>query len=275
MDIAGHLDWWEHVLESLAQCPMTFDSLDQEVKLPNGAKEEKLLEFHRPTYRNLFTRVINYVNYNGHIQEQEFSLGSKIHQSIILEPDGPFELLVNGEREKIKKRTAIIGDFTDKQLLGLLDEKIIEGNICCISKGNHAIRLGYKDSQWILYDPNYDHTSVKKIKFVTRSKKELVKELIKVMGNSLAIVVSSLNTELVDFNKYKEVIEQKPLELLRTPVAFAKFLDVSNLDHLTFLLKKAQLDPELRRHILNNFKEAPAEFLSRRLCKVRTYSRNS
>ncbi|MHB1949460.1 MAG: hypothetical protein ACYCQI_15280 [Gammaproteobacteria bacterium] len=241
---------------------MTFAALDAEAKLSAMEdKEAARIELHRPTFRNLFTRVINYVNYNAHIKE--FSL-SPIHQTIVFDPQGPFEILIGGKPTKIQSKTSMIGDFTKEQLLKLLNKSIIEGNICCVVNENHAIRLAYKNSQWILYDPNYDHAAVETIKFVTDSKEKLVDEIFKIMGDSLGVVVSSLNNkQLLDFDE--KILFENPKELLKRDKTFILFLDLASKEHIAYLFKRAQANAELRDFILEKLVKMDGAVLSRRL----------
>ncbi len=151
----------------------------------------------------------------------------------------------------IKKRTCFSGCFTKEMLTQLLDEKNFSDTICLLHSLGHTICASYKNTAWILYDPNYDHTSLAKF-HKKGSKEEIATEIIKILRNSIAIEISSLQEDkIINTQIYESLVKNFSTQLLKENGLFQ--LIMYNSETLIHILEIAESKDqvELRKAIAN------------------------
>jgi hypothetical protein len=199
MDVIGKLNWWEAALVEIARWDGDRGTLQKIVELP-GQNEDA-------TLGRIINRALNYILISHMVNADYFApyyigSNSKIRHALkltnsqfySLRAGGPFEIVDGDKLKKIQASKTFMAGLEDLQLRKVLTE--ISKNICVVSNGNHAIRVGYNEvtHEWILYNPNYDHYSKKLIHQVFHSYEELTKEIksILVSDNKLKRSVQSI-----------------------------------------------------------------------------------
>lgn len=230
MNIMGKLNWWESVLVELTMWEDGKDGgLDEKIDLPDSDNENV-------TRRDIFRRALDYIIYNFSSSDESYTnfIPKGLNQFNFLNPDSHifpkfksnpekkqsyFEILdCNGEIRTIKQRNKISGYFSEEQLNKLLDEKIVEGNICLLRSINHVMHFGYRDGKWIFYDPNFDHSKLPiHLIFETGSKEDMIKKIIERFNSrSLAIEIASIDeNRIIAFPYLDEIINTEPSTLLQ------------------------------------------------------------
>lgn len=134
MDIAGSRTWWEKMLVTIA----TWDG--SEAALNNSSTLGGNLKW-------IFHQVINYMVYHHASVNCEFKLTDGEQKNMLLSTQSSdnayFEILVGDKPRTIKRHAVIAGFVSQNDLLNLLDEKKVQGNICIVGNHDHAIRIGY------------------------------------------------------------------------------------------------------------------------------------
>lgn len=228
MDHIGKLNWWEHVLVELNNWNELNDSLDTEIIIPDSTDNKPT------TRRKLFELAIDYiVSSQAERDAIEEFIPESTDQESILKPDSRitdlykdqdeqkqlyFEIIDdNDEIKTIKKHKVIAGYFTVENLESILSEENFKDTICLINSGDHSIRLKYAgDNQWVLYDPNYSHQSVKSMHFKGNKHNVLNEAFRRLKTHSISIEFATFNPEAnLDFPAYDEIIQNSPENLLR------------------------------------------------------------
>lgn len=252
MDMLGDGDWWEHALIEIANWNEAPAGLSKKISLP-GAREKEPVELQK-----IMERVINYVVYN---QASTKKLGdfviSGLNQDNILEPNAGYFEVVDEGIQGIKDRRMIAGNFSKERIGKLLDEKNIEGNICIIHGSGHAIRVGYQNNKWIIYDPNYDHRSSATIHKEFSNKNDMINELTRIMGQSISIEIASFKNNKIllpkinemDADEIKNCIKRDGLQLI------ARFTP----EQIPYLLDKAETSKEMADNILQALSSLSSE----------------
>lgn len=222
MDITGQLNWWECVLADIANWDEQLLSLSEEFK-------SNILDINKPNTRDkIFERALNYITFNQARNNDHF-LPSDMMQSNLLAPNvdpekkcSHFEIVdPHGKIHIVKKKNKVAGNFASEQLNKLLDEKQIENNIFLVHNQEHTIRVGYKNSKWILYNPNFNH-HITPVYQETSDKNTLVLQILCLMDTSLALEIASFNNEanveFAAFNEFKKmpasILQENGLHIL-------------------------------------------------------------
>ncbi len=217
----GKVKWWETLLKKVASWDGKSDSLANEIILPDA----ETVAGKKVTLEELFERAMYYVAPNQCPKNPTPPYKPKgMNQSNILSPSGfisekdptkrnsYFEYLDHGVIRTIQKRKWIAGNFSKKQLIDILDEKQCKDSIIQVYNGDHAIRMGYDGSNWIVYDPNYDHTEDKNdpdkpIQFIG-TKEECIGEVIRILGTALCFEFASEDpNKKYDFPAYEKLTQ--------------------------------------------------------------------
>lgn len=256
MDISGKLDWWEHILADLANWDGNADDLNKEIVLPKYEEENKITyemsehtdlhlienkvveqdEINISIRENIYVRVLNYVLYNFGSMDEAYHdfMPSGINQSNILQSDAfvsqkykhypekkqsYFELLDGNDKIKtIKQRKKVAGFFSEDELHTLLNKHMIEGTICLIHSLDHVIRIGYKNSKWILYDPNDNHKKIPiKQTYEYHDKSKMIKEIFNSLHNqSVCIEIATIDEKKeIAFPHYGQLSKNSAENLLK------------------------------------------------------------
>ena len=220
MDCIGKGEWWESVLVTLANWDGSEKALKQEVNLPGSAATDK-----DKTLGYLFNRALNYIVYHQAEFYEQSGFGLKgFEQSKLLQSahdkksQNHFEIVTadNQPAAVIKNSTVVAGHFTKSDLLALLDENQIQGNICKVGSDDHAIRIGYDGKEWMIYNPNYDHRQLETIHKVG-SKEEIVTELLdRMKTNDLKLSIASLEDQQnLDIPHFEEMLKNRKIDLIK------------------------------------------------------------
>ena len=198
------------------------DELRKPVLLPH-AKNKKPVPL-----ENIFERVLNYVIFHQCNSDnkylKDFFPNGMTEDTLLLANKKYFELLNGKKIISTKQNISFAGHFSADDLENLLDSSAIENSICLISgiirnlnviTGMHCISLGYKNGSWILYDPDYYHTSTNgHIYKKFNSKKELVSEIQSILGSTVSIhIATSDKNKKISHEYFHHLIKTKPLEL--------------------------------------------------------------
>lgn len=257
MDKAGKLEWWEAALKLVAD--WRDESLDELISLPGSAVAT--------TRGKIFERVLNYIYLTQASPAQLFKLDG-VNQDDILKPSSSTEVIrpveyidEKGSIATIQQNTVFSGTFTIDQLEQILKTNLRKNIICIVHSyvEQHAIRIGKQDDAYIIYDPNYSHTTswlswlnysfhsnpIHK-KFSTL--KAMLKELVQIQGASLGIELASFNPDDVFDMQYFNSLFTKAPDLLIKKHGLAHIVDY-NPTLLSQLIKLAEVDRAVRREL--------------------------
>ena len=252
MDLSSKVRWWEACLLAIALWDGTLESLDNKIILPDSESKDPII------LRTLFDRALNYIvtHHSGlpGFKRDDINSDTQLHSE-----KKQMEIFKNNKVEVIKTHTEIAGFFSTKKLLKLLDKDYIKNSLCIITGPHHTIRIGYRDRNWILYDPNYAHNKTLPL-YATLSKMELVKEIIHILGNSLAIRIAHFQVaEEKDmprhwFNQYLEqdienLLQEYGLHMI---ARYAK-------KYLPSIIERASSDAKCARAVLAALKHSPPQ----------------
>lgn len=258
MDCIGKIRWWENVLVELNNWDGTEKSLTDMVLIPGASKYT--------TRRLLFERVLNYIiptQANAFNAEMENFLLDKMSYRNMLDPNAHisprfkdnsqqhksfFEILdENNNILTIQQNSKVSGNFSKDQLRSLLSNERLKDNICIIYSIEHAIRVGFKDNQWILYDANYQHSDPTKI-HKSGTQDQIIDEIFKqLQTQAITLDFASFNkNKLFEFSDYEQFIEKNAMSLLQnggigiiatnTPEILPKILQ--NIDYSTLPIEQ-------------------------------------
>lgn len=150
MELDGHLEWWETVLHHLCEWDEKKETLNKKIRL---FVKGKIKEY---TLGQLFERAANYIIFS----QAKYLFHSQKKERLSLE----FSHRTN-KGDVVKKAQVIrnlAGYITKEYLIKLLGhyKNTFAKKVCRISNHTHAIRFAYRPDtdDWIVYDPNYDHT---------------------------------------------------------------------------------------------------------------------
>jgi len=228
MDHIGKLHWWKHVLVELHNWDKTQKSLDTEITLPDSENSKPI------TRRKLFELALNYIIPSQASVKESYKkfMPTGISQRSILKPDARvidaynkqlerrqsyFEIIdKKGDIQTIKINKSIAGYFTADNLDLLISAQTIQGTICLLHSGNHAMRLKYDGINWILYDPNYPHNNIQSMHF-TGDKHAVMKEIFaRFKTHSISVEFAAFNPDKeFDFSAYDQLIRESPDTLLK------------------------------------------------------------
>lgn len=232
----GKLSWWQAVLLDIAHWDEKRESLSKTVNL--GETETTSSS---PTARKIhFERALHYIALS-HASKIAASYYPKITQTNILQPDshvieqlqpigsGKFSLQIKRSffevldeeakyaADKIrtfKKTIVIAGTFTLAQLQNDLSDDFPENAVVLVDGICHTINIMRRGKNWIVYDPNYDHTKLAKM-FFTGTKDACIKEILNILGNSFCIQVALYHEHTaVTFPEYEKLLAENSLLLL-------------------------------------------------------------
>jgi len=215
MNLIDKLDWWEAAINAVALWDENPSTLKKKIKLPNGDSDE--------TYAQIFERVLNYIVFYQVDTDSQFYPNIKINRinwnKIFIPGSKYFDILCPDKKiRRIKERKTAAGFFTVNQLNHLLDPSLMSETMCFVYSPVHVITVSYKKPNWILYDPNYDHDVPvgQPIHKTFKTKKSLINEILKIQGNSLAIVYAAFKEERkILFPQVDEIIKLKASTLLK------------------------------------------------------------
>lgn len=231
MDDNNKLEWWEASLKLV--CDWSGENLDERVFLPDC--DEAI------TRREVFERVLNYIYFTQ--ASSAYFKPNETKQHTILKSDekGSTNAVLDyidskGVVKNIIKHAAFSGSFTIEQLEKILKPNL-KKNIISLAHSNieqHAIRIG-KHRKYILYDPNYSHSSSKlpwskylfnlsDVPIISEypiykefdTLNEMLQELIKIQGSSLAIELASFDPNVsIDLDYYHSLLKNIPHLLIK------------------------------------------------------------
>lgn len=216
MDYIGKLNWWEHALTELNNWNGLIDSLDEEIIIPDSTDNKPT------TRRKLFDLALSFI---VHIQAvprdgvavQEFLL-NKINQSDIFQSFSSHLEVIdnNNEVQTIKSSEKISGYFTEENLKSVMMEENFNNAMCIIGSSEHAMRLKYMgDNQWMLYDPNYSHETIKSMHLI--GDKDVVVNAIfrRLKTHAIGMTFASFDYEKkFDLSAYNNIMKNSPESLL-------------------------------------------------------------
>jgi len=216
MDLEGKQEWWENLQPKMMEWDGSEEALAQEVNLPGSTQPQ--------TLGQLIERALNYIVYYQGAYKIGFK--EKNTQKLLLQPAprenkniSHFELLTADHKiVTIKNRAVAAGNFDQNDLLNLLDETQIKDNICIIAStsapgtNGHAIRIGYNNQSWIVYDPNYDHSNPDTIHKIFSDKKAVVLEIIDCLVSDISatsIEIATTRDQIIAFPYFDEMLKNK------------------------------------------------------------------
>lgn len=235
------LEWWEKALRLTAD--WQGEPLDKKIIL---IRKES-------TRYHIFERVLNYICFTScNFEEPPLSgfLLKGMTQETLLKPPITKPSHIKYTEEPILKHRAskpmrfrytldfldhkkntqtvqnsvfISGSFTPEQLELLLKFNLREGILGIVHSKEkfHAVRIGKKNENFIIYNANNDHTSPKKSIVIQPIYKKfdslikMIEELIKIQGSSMAINLASFNNEQFDLSYYDELVSNLPVQLIK------------------------------------------------------------
>jgi hypothetical protein len=134
------------------------------------------------------------------------------------------------EVKTVQTYVCFSGYFTIKNLKQILNPVNFGGNICVLLVKKHALRIGYKDPKWILYNPNDDHhISPDKTHSEPLTQDELIEKMMK-YGNEFAFRICAFSKKEFDRKAYEAILRDSPASLLQAD-GFA-FMTLNNLEEL-------------------------------------------
>lgn len=217
MDLEGKQEWWENSYPKMMEWDGSEEALAQEVNLPGSTQPQ--------TLGQLIERALNYIVYYQGTYKIWFR--EKNTQQLLLQPApsenksiSHFELLTADHKiVTIKNRATAAGYFDQNDLLNLLDETQIKGNICLISSTSlfpnvdgHTIRIGHNGQSWIVYDPEYDHSNPDTLHKTFSDKKTAVLEIIERLRgdlNAISIEIATTRDQIIAFPYFDEMLKNK------------------------------------------------------------------
>ena len=118
--------------------------------------------------RQIFERVLNYLCYTSPTQIKPLSDFELENRDCVFlfqptyESHYSLEFSDSKGTHTFQRYKVFSGSFTDKQLNLLLKPNLKEKIFCLVHSyiSNHSIRIGKKDDEFILYDPNYSHNAL-------------------------------------------------------------------------------------------------------------------
>lgn len=214
MLLIGKLNWWEAALIQIANWDGTLKSLNKKAYLPDAENPDETLSF-------IFERILNYIVYNhANVNStwEHIKIGNSQQATFLLPDNNYFEVIFPDKKIKhIHDRKCAAGFFSTEQIGALLDKQMLSHSICLIHNTYHTISIGYREPDWILYDPNYPHNiqSNHIIHKKFKSKALLANEIQKISGNSLAIEYAFLQgTKTPPFPYWNRLLKTASLNLL-------------------------------------------------------------
>lgn len=209
MNALGYRQWWNNVLVTLATTDVK--QIDAPVQIP-GSRSDKPVPL-----KNVAQRVLDYVlpqQVIGHDHSDSYCKN-------VTDRLDPAKKLFNvvdekGQVKTIQHRAKIAGYFTEEQLMACFDENMVADTICLVRNRDHSINVHNDKQDWYVYDPNYDHASLKTINKLCKTKQEIVKELLTIQGNSISLEVATFDPQKkLSFPEYDKLIESDAVNLLR------------------------------------------------------------
>ncbi|MBA3661859.1 MAG: hypothetical protein H0W64_09035 [Gammaproteobacteria bacterium] len=236
--IADKQAWWEAALIAIAVCPYKASALEEWITLP-GADHNNAVQL-----KDIFTRVLNYIVYHQASDHPSVTPFQPKHLDQLNILTKFFEFLHEGKIYKIEQLKSIAGYFSIDSLEQSLNANTIAGNICLLQAPQHTICLAYKDNRWILYDPNYLHTSPYTIHRIFNTKRALAREIIQCLGSSIGITVAAFDhTKVIGFPEFEKLLKLNTAEFIQDYGLYAM----------------AETAPELLPTVINSLVKNPSE----------------
>lgn len=194
MEVLGKTDWWEAAISALLNWNEDVNQLQTVMYLPNAENPAG------ETLGSIIFKILNYAippQLNDAVKKYVVK-GTR--QATLLAPNGIFEILdANYKKLKIHHREFVSGFLDDNDLMKILDENHISGNICLVHNVDHTITLSYVSPYWRLYDSNYQHGGVGKTAKCFTDKNALIKEIFARQSHSIALELAhfSPSTQIV------------------------------------------------------------------------------
>ena len=224
-----------------------------------------------PTLRDIFARALNYIVVSHAVDVSHYH--PNMDQLNILQPDAHvidertlkikrsyFEMVDETAKEKdsrvktIEKRKIIAGTFTTEQLLKDLDDNLSSKSLLLIHGLGHTIRICRKGTDWMVYDPNYDHTKLTTIHKIG-TKSECIAEVFRILGNSIAIEAGLFNEHTyLNFPEHTRLLNESPASLLKGHGLW--IMAKHSPEILTAILKKGYASEEERKNMILTLTEA-------------------
>ncbi len=191
MDSIEKGDWWEAALKCVANWDK--GNLDQAINLPGQSDNLNVV-----TRKDICERVLNYM-ISSQVPDSKFQKPFQISSQFnLLDPvskdkdsnTGNFQIMRGDEILTVRSRDVIGGFFDEQDIANILDENTVKNTILLVESPIHALRIGFKEGEWVLYDPNYEHnkdkadTIYKKFK----TKQELAREIFQQLGNVHSLI---------------------------------------------------------------------------------------
>lgn len=197
-DLSDKLDLWENMLAAVLDWDCNPNSLQAKIKSCN---EQEL--------RDIFWGVLSLVLfYQGSLAKTAFApKGINQHKMMdyvqIIKDKKPYPLVSHQK---------VAGYLNEKQLSLLLDEEHINNRttLCFLHSCDHRIRVTYKDSKWMLYDPNNKHIPGQTLKSYD-NKQALIDTIFTKLSHSICIERASFAEKLPAIDH--KLIMENPLEL--------------------------------------------------------------
>ncbi|PWY53871.1 hypothetical protein DGG96_20045 [Legionella qingyii] len=259
MDHIGKLKWWDHAKAAVANWDEQESTLDKLIELPGSEedsfwqtkKEKEQQSLQSPPIdkkkiklKTLFNRLLPYVISNHACFDKNFKT-SNLNQYTLLSPtEHHFEILSKqGIVKKIQQRKITAGKLTTNELIRLLNENDFTDTIAIINSPTHTIRVSFKNGSWSVYNSNYDQTSPATCRKYFPNKLVAVNEVFRILGQSIAIVIASTNSE-----------KKISLPLLSTLKPF-EMLDRLTEDGLFIIAKWC---PDILQNVLEQVENLPS-----------------
>jgi hypothetical protein len=197
-----------------------------------------------PTLESVFERVLNTASIEHAFQTKSVHdfLPEGLTQLNLLSPDTKFfEIVINNKIHNIQSRDVVGGYFPTQTLAAILEahKELIEGNICVVHSGDHAINVKYVNNKWVLYDPNYKHNDVNSMTKSFDKAEDCVTEMKAFLRTeSIALQLATLKEDKkMAFNFYDglkpdaiiQLMQEDGLQVIaqRSPNQFKKIIDLA------------------------------------------------
>jgi hypothetical protein len=210
MHAIGKLRWWEAALVELANWDGSPAALDRKVTLPDADESDPV------PLKKIFERMLNYITVH---QATHKSKIENLYQYNLFDPENKyFELIdTHGKIKTVCLREVAACNFTLKSLSTFFDDHL-EKAICILSNTTHSININYMgNQQWMVYNANYSHESTQTLHKIFFSKEAAAKEIISILGCTLAMEVAHFNSPKTNSVavKFAELIDREKMNLLK------------------------------------------------------------
>lgn len=206
MNYLGYGQWWQNVLEFIAQWDETENGLNQVFSMPgvNNAY----------TREQLFEKACSYVLFNHkaypifyEMPRAKTDLFSYLQQHTV-QPNSyqHLQVLHGGQVLSVTNQRSFAGHFEPLELNVLLDSSkdLFREHLVLLNSVNHSIHVNYDGAKWHVYDPNYGHDNAFDMKTFDGAS-EVGTEINSILGQQLAIIAFSLDSKPISCPFYENL----------------------------------------------------------------------